>query len=281
MLDKSVNPYRSDLAAIKLKELVTAPKYAHPQLFQIAKSAAPILASPAPNAEQISEALCGEMVEIYEIANGFGWGQMVKDQYVGYIEVDALCNNMIKTNYKIKALRTYGFESPNVKAPVIATFSMGAEVCGIGETANGFANCGVHGWIYEAHLCALDEFASDPIAIAKWFLRAPYRWGGKQSFGLDCSGLTQIVFSACGINLPRDSRLQEEIGENIEFDAQLHNLRAGDLVFWKGHVAMMVDETNIIHANAYHMMVEIEPLTEAVKRSDAIGIYLRTIRRIL
>jgi hypothetical protein len=281
MLDKSVNPYRDDLAAIKLKGVIEAPKYIEPQTFQIVKSATPILANPAKNAVQISEALCGEIVEVYDIANGFAWGQLVNDQYVGYVPLDAICNNLVTTTRKIKVLRTYGFESPNVKSSIIGSFSLNAEVCANGEAANGFANCGVHGWIYEAHLCEIGIYASCPIAIAKWFLKVPYLWGGKQSFGLDCSGLTQMAFAACGINLPRDSRLQEAIGENIEFDERLLNLRVGDLVFWQGHVAMMIDEVNIIHANAYHMMVEIESLSEAVTRSDATGIKLRTIRRIL
>ncbi|KAF0117500.1 MAG: hypothetical protein FD163_1505 [Hyphomonadaceae bacterium] len=281
MLDKSINPYRDDLAAIKLKGMVNAPKYVEPQTFQIVKSAAPILAKPAQKAEQISEALCGEIMEVYDVSNGFAWGQLVKDQYVGYVSIDAICNNIVTTTHKVKVLRTYGFENPNVKTPIIGTFSLGAEVCATGETANGFANCGVHGWIHETHLSEIGEYASDPIAIAKWFLKAPYLWGGKQSFGLDCSGLTQIAFAACGINLPRDSRLQETIGENIEFDGGLHNLRAGDLVFWQGHVAMLIDDVNIIHANAYHMMVEIEPLSAAKERSDASGIALRTISRIL
>jgi hypothetical protein len=281
MLDKSINLYREDLAALKLKNIVEAQRYAAPQIYQISKSAAPVLAAPIHGSEQISEALCGEIVEVYEVTNGYAWSQLVNDDYVGHIKIDAINENIFKPTHKIRALRTYGFESPNVKAPVIMTFSLGATLCATGESKCGFVDCGVHGWVFEEHLCPLGDFFSNPVEIAKWFLKAPYLWGGRQSFGLDCSGLTQIAFGACGVKLPRDSRLQEAIGEKIEFDESLRNLRAGDLAFWQGHVAMMIDDTNIIHANAHHMMVEIEPLSDAVKRSDATNINLRTIRRLL
>ena len=113
---------------------------------------------------------------------------------------------------------------------------------------------------------------NDFVSVAEKFLGVPYLWGGKTSFGLDCSGLVQVSLQACGIQSLRDSDMQERnAGARIEMDSSLKNLQRGDLIFWKGHVAIARDATTIIHANAFHMAVAIEPVAEAVARIRASG----------
>ncbi|MFI4936296.1 MAG: C40 family peptidase, partial [Caulobacterales bacterium] len=85
--------------------------------------------------------------------------------------------------------------------------------------------------------------------------------------GLDCSGLIQQARYACGLATPRDSDQQAVLGR----DASPDELLRGDLVFWRGHVGMMLDGARLIHANAHHMAVTIEPLSEVVTRNEQKG----------
>jgi cell wall-associated NlpC family hydrolase len=132
------------------------------------------------------------------------------------------------------------------------------------------------------HLAPLDAFASDPAAVAETFLHVPYLWGGKTALGLDCSGLVQIALTACGLPCPRDSIMQEQaLGVPLAPAGDLSGLRRGDLLFWKGHVAIVRDRDTLIHANAFHMAVAIESTSAAVARIAAAGSALSSARRIV
>jgi cell wall-associated NlpC family hydrolase len=109
-------------------------------------------------------------------------------------------------------------------------------------------------------------------------------WGGKTALGLDCSGLVQIALSACGVSCPRDSDMQEAamvatMGAAIS-TADFSQLKRGNLVFWKGHVAIVRGRDSLLHANAFHMAVAIEPIGEAVARIRAAGSEITSVRRI-
>ena len=123
------------------------------------------------------------------------------------------------------------------------------------------------GWIPARHLSPIGQARADPAAVAETFLGAPYLWGGRTSLGLDCSGLIQQAFYACGRACPRDSDQQAQLGAPAPSEA----LARGDLVFWRGHVAMMLDKARLLHATAHHMAVAIEPLALAIPRIAADG----------
>jgi len=131
------------------------------------------------------------------------------------------------------------------------------------------------------HLAPIDVYEKDFVAVAERFLGVPYLWGGKTALGLDCSGLVQIALAACGISCPRDSDMQEAaLGVPVETGADLPGLQRGDLLFWKGHVAIVRDRTTLVHANAFHMAVTIEPIAEAVARIRNGGSEITSVRRI-
>lgn len=278
-LDKAINPYRDDIAAIKLKGIIEAPNFVDAERMQINVPRAFLKSAPDIESPSLNEALLGDIFDVYEIKNGFAWGQLERDNYVGYIQTSALDDNLFKPSHKIKTIRTYGFKEPSIKSRIISTLSLGAQILPKGEIENGFYNCGELGFVFAKHVCALDEYFDDPAQIAQMYLGAPYTWGGNSSIGVDCSGLAQNSFRACAINLPRDARMQEELGQNIEIKPDLSGLKRNDLIFWQGHVAIMIDETNIIHANAYHLMTVIEPLEEANQRYLGNNLPIRTIRR--
>jgi cell wall-associated NlpC family hydrolase len=83
--------------------------------------------------------------------------------------------------------------------------------------------------------------------------------------------------TACGIKCPRDSDMQESaLGKSTS----LAGLQSGDLIFWKGHVAIARDAATLLHANAYHMAVAIEPIADALARIRAAGSELTSVRRL-
>jgi cell wall-associated NlpC family hydrolase len=132
-----------------------------------------------------------------------------------------------------------------------------------------------------AHIAERDRFAPDFVAIAEAFLGVPYVWGGKTRLGVDCSGLLQVAMHAAGLACPRDSDMQQaEVGTAIAAGADLGGLARGDLVFWPGHVGIMLDAVRLLHANAHHMAVAAEPLRVAVDRIAGTGSAIAAVKRI-
>ncbi len=117
--------------------------------------------------------------------------------------------------------------------------------------------------------------------MAERFIGVPYLWGGKTSLGLDCSALVQVSLNACGVACPRDSYMQEgALGKAIDPGADFSGLRRGDLVFWKGHVAIARDAQHFLHANGYHMAVAIEPVRETIARFARDDTPVKAVRRL-
>jgi cell wall-associated NlpC family hydrolase len=137
------------------------------------------------------------------------------------------------------------------------------------------------GYVPMSHLAPVDAAEPDFVAVAERFLGVPYLWGGKTSLGLDCSGLVQVALTACRIACPRDSDMQEQaLGAPVLTNADLSNLRRGDLIFWKGHVAIVRDAETLLHANAFHMAVAIEPLAAAIARIRASESEVTRVKRM-
>lgn len=280
MLDPNLHPYRPDLAAESLRGQVVSDRFVQATTYQVSAGVASLRKTPAPDGEQLSQALHGDVIDIYEEVDGFGWGQMRSDSYVGWFDMAALSAPVLATTHKVSVLRTYAFSAPSARAAPHFLLSLGAHVVATGQRENGFVATERAGWVYEAHLSGLEDFATDAVAVAEQFLHAPYQWGGVESLGLDCSGLVQTAYKAAGLRVPRDSYMQREIGAPIHVDASLSGLQRGDIVCWKGHVGLMTDPVHLLHANGYHMAVAREPLAAAVDRIGSAYGPILTIRRL-
>jgi Bacterial dipeptidyl-peptidase Sh3 domain/NlpC/P60 family len=268
-LDRRISPFRADLAADFLKGRVVAENYATGQVMRVVSAAAPLRRAPQADAPLDTEALAGDSVTVYERTNGWVWGQLGSDGYVGYLPESALSMDAPAPTHHVSALRTYVYPGASIKLPPVDLLSLGAGVT-VAHEDGAFAVLTDGRHIWSGHLRPTGTPAADFVAVAQGFAGAPYLWGGKTSIGLDCSGLTQVSLAAAGIKAPRDSdMLERDIGQPIAFANDLSGLRRGDLIFWKGHVGIMTDPKTLLHANGYHMLVVTEPLAGARDRIHA------------
>ncbi len=199
---------------------------------------------------------------------GWAWGQLDHDQYVGWLPSGALMADIAAPTHRVSVLRTFLYPGPSIKLPPVAALSLGSRVA-VSRLQGDFAIT-PQGAVYAPHLAPLDAVEDDFVAVAERFEGVPYLWGGRTSLGLDCSGLAQVALGAAGVAAPRDSDMQEKaLGRPIDVGPTLAGLRRGDLVFWKGHVGIMRDAETLLHANGHFMLVTSEPLAVAVARIAA------------
>jgi hypothetical protein len=230
-------------------------------------------------AEQVNQALRGEGFVQYDEQEGWAWGQLEADQYVGWVRADDL-GEPVAATHRVSALRTFIYERPDMKSRVLQAVSMNARLA-LGAADGNFLKVQGEGWVFARHVGPLAELEQDFVAVAERFVGSPYLWGGRESAGIDCSGLVQVSLQATGVYPLRDSDMQEQtLGTAIEPAADYANLRRGDLVFWRGHVGIMSDAKNLLHASARDMKVEIEPLAEAVARIRPIAGEVGSVRRL-
>lgn len=276
-LDPRLHPYRPDLAANHLRGQVEAAHFVDGQSYDVIEPIADLRRAPSHEAPLDTQALLGERVTVYEMSEeGWAWGQLASDGYVGWLSGNALMPAGAAPTYKVSALRTLAFPVPNIKVSPLAGLPLGAQLV-VTRQDERFAVTAAGWHIPLAHLVAIDTNEPDFVAVAEKFLGTPYLWGGKTSLGIDCSGLLQVAMQAAGLMCPRDTDLQEQaLGSRLAFS----DLRRGDLVFWKGHVAIACSGDTLIHANAHHMAVAIEPVAEALARIKAAGSEVTSVRRL-
>jgi cell wall-associated NlpC family hydrolase len=271
-LDPRLNAFRPDLADESLRGKVDAARFVAAKPRRVVAAVAPVKHQPRPDAPLDSEVLRGEVFRVLEDAGeGWSWGQLETDGYVGYVPTDALGDLSPAPGHRIVALRTYVYPAPDMKLPAVAALSFGALVTIAGtaetrETRYGLLANG-EGAVVLAHTAPLEAPpAADFVAVAELFLNAAYLWGGRTSIGLDCSALVQLSLMAAGKTAVRDTDLQERmLGHELHGGLEAKPQR-GDLVFWKGHVGILSAPDRIIHASGHHMTVVNEPLDYALAR---------------
>jgi Bacterial dipeptidyl-peptidase Sh3 domain/NlpC/P60 family len=282
--DPRTTPARPDLAAEHLKGRVAAARFVAGTELEVRDAQAAVRREPSPDALLDTEALHGERLTVYdENGEGWCWGQLCSDGYVGWIPANALRPPGPPPTHRVSALRTFVFPGRSIKAPPVDALSLGSRVVvktpqrddsgDLTDLASGFC-------IPTRHLAPIASKEPDFVAVAERFVGVPYLWGGKTSLGIDCSGLVQIALAASGVACPRDSDMQEQaLGAPLP-TGDLAGLRRGDLIFWKGHVAIVRDQQSIVHANAFHMAVAVEPVGEALRRVADAGSPVASIKRL-
>jgi cell wall-associated NlpC family hydrolase len=280
MDDPRLTPARPEVAAKYLEGKVQAARFVEGAVFEVIEAVAPLRRAPSPEAELMTQALKGERVTIYDRNDeGWSWGQLNSDGYVGWLPDASIGKPAAAPTHKVMALRTFAFPAASIKQPPVATLSMGAMVA-VTREDGAFAVTREGWYLPRRHVGSLDTMEQDFVAVAERFLGTPYLWGGKSSLGIDCSGLVQVALNAAGTGCPRDSDMQQDgLGRTLS-PAETKHLKRGDLIFWKGHVAIVRDATTIVHANAHHMATAIENTADAIARIKATGSDVTAIKRL-
>lgn len=272
-MDRRLTPANGRVAALRLKGLVEAERFTEGRPAAVAVPVADLLA--APEGARDRQLLLGAAVTVHEERGGWAFVEAARDGYVGYLPAGALGPPLAATHI-VAVPATHLYPAPDIKARETAHLSFGARLRVV-SAAGAFYETETGAFVPRVHLRPANRPFTDPATVAQLFFGAPYLWGGNAIGGIDCSGLVQAAHLACAIPCPGDSDLQEAaLGQPLPEDEPL---RRGDLVFWRGHVAMAVDGATLIHANAHHMAVAYEPVAEAIARIAAQGGGAVTSRR--
>ena len=261
IFDKRITAIRNDIASDDFKGLIKRKKFVQGKKHRVISVYSPLYS--LKNSKLSTQLLYGEECSVFDTSKGWSWVQSLRDGYVGYTPSKNIKKIKYNPTHKVTALRTFIYSSANIKSDAINYLSFNSLVEVSGKKDN-FYKVKNLGWCAKKDLSLIKTSNLDRIVMAKQFVDTPYLWGGRDSMGIDCSGLIQNIIQINNIFFPRDTDMQDDfITKEVKFKKYL---KAGDLIFWKGHVAMMIDNKNIIHANAYHMKTCIEPLNVAQKR---------------
>lgn len=218
----------------------------------------------APNGKRDRQLVMGEQFDVLERHQGWAFGRAAKDGYVGYVAEGDLGFPFAPTHL-ISVRATHLYPTDDFKSEARDSLSFGSRICVVDERRK-FFETDTGRFVPKAHVRLIDRPFSDPVTVAQLFFGTPYLWGGNSSFGVDCSGLVQAGLLACAIPCPGDSDQQMALGQGVD-----NAYARGDLLFWKGHIALCVDDETLIHANAHHMAVAYESITKAIARIEAQG----------
>lgn len=257
-MDRRSTPATARVAHISLQGQIDAPAFTEGQVMSIGLPLVDLLRAPAGARER--QLHFGEAFTVIDRENGHAFGFSNKDGFCGWLPETAL-TGWLEPSHWVATTGTHLYPEPRVQALETAALPMGARVAVLGQVKT-FAQT-PSGFIPAAHLRPIGDRLTDPVSVAEMFLNTPYLWGGNSRAGIDCSGLAQAALLACGIPCPGDSDQQKTLGHEIAPDLPLQR---GDLLFWKGHVALVCNAETLIHANGHTMSVAYEGIAACIQR---------------
>lgn len=277
--DPRLHAWRADLAASSLRDRVPAPRYVDGEMRQVIRATLPLLGEPRLERGLDNEVIFGERLTVYDVSNGWAWVQLARDGYVGYVQADGLGVPGPAPTHRVRATTTFLYAAADIKSQPLIALPLNAELA-VSDADDKFLRLASGGYVVARHIAERGRYARDYVEVAERFIDTPYLWGGRTRLGLDCSGLVQVSMEAAGLTCPRDSDMQQKsVGCEVLVPTDLEGLQRGDLVFWRGHVGVMMDGMMLLHANAHYMTVVAEPLRKAADRIAATGSAIAVVRR--
>ncbi len=249
--------------------MATKGKYKLKNLFLINKTYSGIY-NKLENKHLETEAVFGEEFLISKTTKNYSFGTLSSDNYQGWIKNEDL-SSFTKTTHKVILPNIIVYDSPDIKSSNILNLSLGSKVQVIKKIGkwleiNLLKDKKINiGYVNKNSLIKLNKKFNDWVELAESLLNIPYKWGGRSFLGLDCSALVQLTISfKKDIFFPRNSL--DQFNYCMKYGKTTDIPRRGTLVFWEGHIGIMIDDKNLIHANGFHAQVYSEPLKQAIKR---------------
>lgn len=263
--DRRLTPANGKVAHESLRGRVAAASYVAGTPAQITAPLTDLCATPAGARDR--QLLLGAAVLVLDHREGWAFVQARADGYCGWLAGDALGAAQQPTHW-VAAPASHLYPEPSIKTRELTALPMNAQVTVTGTAGKFLATAAGH-YIPAQHLRQIGDWADDPVAVAETLIGSPYLWGGNSRAGIDCSGLVQAGYAACGLACPADTDLQRaSLGATLPASAPN---RRGDLFFWQGHVALALDSATLIHANGHSMSVAHEPIAACIRRIEAQG----------
>jgi cell wall-associated NlpC family hydrolase len=284
MLDPRLHAIRDDLADIRLKDRVAAPRYAEGRVRRVIAGRTPMRRSPHPTAPVDTFCHYGETVSVFDEAEGDAWCQSRADDYVGYVarrDLAAVEAGAEPTHYVVPP-SAWVYAEPDLRSPAIDVLPRHAAAivaeAGLVTRNTEYARLDPAGFLPLSCLSPAPPRSPDLVVAASLYLGAPYLWGGRSALGIDCSGLVQQAFRDLGTVVPRDADMQQNtIGDAVPIESE-RDLEPGDLIYLPGHVMICADGGEIIHANGAAMIVSRDGLAR-IMRDWGLDFRAFTVRR--
>ena len=235
----------------------------------VIKPSIPMRSNPDETSSLETECLFGETITISDNYLDWYYCKLLTDNYCGWVQKKYL-GETIKSSHRVVSNRSYLFKDNDIKSGYVNYLPLGSQIY-VTDFDDFWAkvylgNNTKHKFAFmpSKHLVRKEDKIHDWVNTAEKLIGTPYVWGGRDSMGLDCSALLQLSYQTYGENIPRNSIDQSLISKETINNKE--KLKRGFVIFWKGHVGIMVDETYCIHANAFHMEVSKEPLVNILER---------------
>ena len=236
----------------------------------IMKPSIPMRSKPNPMSTLETECLFGETINVLNSYQDWYYCKLLTDNYCGWVQKKYL-GEVIESSHRVVSNRSYLFKDNDVKSGYINYLPLGSQIY-VSDYDDFWAKVYLgkkqsqkFAYIPRKHIIKNEDKIDDWVSTAEKLIGTPYVWGGRNSIGLDCSALLQLSYQTYGKNIPRNSIDQSLL--NKEIINEKEKMKRGFVIFWKGHVGIMVDETYCIHANAFHMEVSKEPLAKILERA--------------